>query len=205
MMASLPLLSAQIFVTCLLSSALSAEIDCSISTCLAEDAAPEEGHYALLQEKQIRTYEVQNGAAGRWLPDTSDDIFGAPGMQRTLGPGSTEQLSQAGYEVVAAICCNYEMAQFAKRIIQDLGLVICDSDLVAGILPWYTCHTSTTKGRRSCYADLRADLNASQPPAHCASVASSLAACPAFNQSCAGHVNLTQFGDCDASKVLQVA
>jgi len=69
------------------------------------------------------------------------------------GIGASADLSEEGYASVAATCCVFEMEEFARRLVVDLGLVICDEGGLSGTIGFHTCE----KGAQS-FAKLTEDI-----------------------------------------------
>jgi len=95
------------------------------------------------------------------------------------GPGAYEELSEAGYQTVAATCCNYQMEEFIRRVIDDIGLELCGEGGLMGMVPYYSCE----KGIQD-YATLRKNV-VDQKDGECP-MASLPGQCPADTSSCPG-------------------
>lgn len=167
---------------------------CEFSTCpAASEAAPERGT-ALLQAQQIKRHaKFSDDAVKDELPE---EVLLKIDMA-SEGIGSTATLDEAGYQKVAALCCNKEMIVFARRLVESLGLELCDIGGLMGMVIWYTCDPSDPIDHRSSFDALKSNLLASQPPKKCAFVASS-GKCPAKNPSCKGVIDASRVSDCKA-------
>mmetsp|Transcript_144066 Transcript_144066/g.251056 ORF Transcript_144066/g.251056 Transcript_144066/m.251056 type:complete len:280 (+) Transcript_144066:53-892(+) len=169
---------------------------CLFSCCLASDRsaacidsgiAPERGH-ALLQAGQIK----KHAKLGRGAED-NDELNETEVLLRvsmsSKGIGATAPLTEAGYQEVAATCCNSEMAAFTLRLVEELYLVVCDPGGLSGLVIWYNC------GNTSSLDALKNNLHASQPPEVCAFVAPA-GACPPKDPGCVGVFNPEAFKEC---------
>merc|ERR1719237_205180 len=58
---------------------------------------------------------------------------------RTLGVGTTAELTEEGYAAVAATCCVADMEEFARRVVQSLGREICNEGGLSGLIGYHTC------------------------------------------------------------------
>jgi len=113
------------------------------------------------------------------VSNVAEDKEDANGMIRSAqGPGAYEPLSEAGYQTVAASCCNYQMEEYVRRIVGDLGMELCGEGGLNGIVPFYTCSDAQD------FDTLRKDL-IDQATTECP-VAASPGACPASTASCPG-------------------
>jgi len=55
------------------------------------------------------------------------------------GLGTTVQLDEFGYLMVAEICCNFQMEFFITRVIISMGYKVCDQSGIMGMVPWFSC------------------------------------------------------------------
>jgi len=53
--------------------------------------------------------------------------------------GATAPLTEDGYYQLAQCCCNYEMEEYVRRVIQDENLQLCYEGGLQGLVPWYSC------------------------------------------------------------------
>jgi hypothetical protein len=101
------------------------------------------------------------------------------------GPGTYASLDEAGYQTVAVTCCKYQMEEYIRRVIEDLGLELCTEGGLMGIAPYYTCEKDGIGGIQS-LAALRSELaakvsdpfTAAAAPGNCPTDISS---CPGFD------------------------
>jgi len=73
--------------------------------------------------------------------------------ENKVGKWEHEPLSEEGYQIVAATCCNYNMEEYTRRLIIDLGLQLCGDAGLDRIVPYFTCE----KGIQN-FTILRAEL-----------------------------------------------
>jgi len=68
-------------------------------------------------------------------------------VESISGPatGANVTLDENGYIIIEGQCCNWEMQEFIRRVINHNGLKICDESALRGFVPWYSC----TYGPRS--------------------------------------------------------
>jgi len=78
-------------------------------------------------------------------------------QRRSQGIGASADLTEGGYVAVASSCCVAEMEEFARRVVADLGLVICDEGGLSGTVGFHTCE----KGWQS-FAKLSEDIKNGQ-------------------------------------------
>jgi len=55
------------------------------------------------------------------------------------GIGATAELTEEGYSAVAGTCCTFEMEEFARRVVEDLGRVVCNEGGLSGVVGYHTC------------------------------------------------------------------
>jgi len=155
--------------------------------CIANDVAPDtatEMQHALLQIGQITRHAILRHTD---RPQHEDDW--RVSYAASKGIGATAPTTEAGYQEVAATCCNRDMAEFAYRIVDKLGLVVCDQGGLAGLVIWYNCgHTSSLDA-------LEKNLLASQPPVQCSFVAP-VGLCEPKDPSCGGVIDYNAFKEC---------
>jgi len=60
-------------------------------------------------------------------------------QRRSQGIGASADLTEGGYVAVASSCCVAEMEEFARRVVADLDLVICDEGGLSGTVGFHTC------------------------------------------------------------------
>merc|ERR1740123_1422357 len=77
------------------------------------------------------------------------------GRSRFLG--DTEPLNEDGYAEVAGSCCVSGMEQFARRVVKDLGLVVCHEGGLAGMIGYHTCGAQGVQS----YVKLQNDIKGS--------------------------------------------
>jgi len=100
------------------------------------------------------------------------------------GPGFYEPLTEEGYQVVAKTCCVYNMEEYIRRVVADLGLQMCGEAGLNGLVPYYSCE----KGIQN-YAALRAELvNKVAEPCPVAALPNT---CPADTSQCGGEFSAT--------------
>jgi len=100
-----------------------------------------------------------HAAPGRAAPlSAHGSLLEAAGAQRrSRGIGGTAELTEEGYSAVAATCCVSEMEEFARRLVADLGLEICQEGGLSGTIGFHTCE----KGAQG-YAKLAEDIKNGQ-------------------------------------------
>merc|ERR1740129_648757 len=92
---------------------------------------------------------------------TSEDIardsltHGYDTVFEEVGPGDSVPLNEDGYQAVLQACCIEEMEKFARRVVKELGFVICSEGIFAGIIGYHTCGA---EGEQS-YAKLVEHIN----------------------------------------------
>jgi len=52
---------------------------------------------------------------------------------------SNVALSNSGYKTIAAMCCNYEMEEYIRRIVDAEDLKVCVEGGLEGTVPYFTC------------------------------------------------------------------
>jgi len=144
------------------------------STPTAADTTPAQ---ALLQKgTRISEMSTHSGQATR---TETHNLLEESEHEETSGRWEYEPLSEEGYQIVAATCCNYDMEEYTRRLIQDLGLQLCGDAGLDKIVPYFTCE----KGIQT-FAILRAELlNKVADPCP---VAASPGACPPETSECGG-------------------
>merc|ERR1719221_1438043 len=60
-------------------------------------------------------------------------------LTRSQSIGSTADLTEEGYAAVAGTCCTSDMEEFARRVVADLGLVVCNEGGLSGVVGYHTC------------------------------------------------------------------
>jgi len=76
-------------------------------------------------------------------------------LSRAEGLGETASLTEEGYVTVAAMCSFHETEHFLVRVVDSLGLKVCNNGGLSGAVGWHTC------GRAQSLAKLTADILAS--------------------------------------------
>merc|ERR1719171_1228968 len=69
-------------------------------------------------------------------------------------------LTDAGFQQVSKSCCYEDVKVFARRIIDDMGLKVCDEGGLSGIAPFYSCPITPAS-----FGELKADLKKAMPSA----------------------------------------
>jgi len=184
------------FGSLLISTMSFAILACGFSCCLAADSSSEcidngmapERRHALLQTGQIKSItQLARGSAD--FDELNEMKVLLSASTSSKGIGATAPLTEAGYQEVAATCCNLDMAAFTLRLVEDLSLEVCDQGGLSGLVIWYTC------GNASSLDALKSNLLASQPPVKCAFVAPA-GACPTKDPSCKGVFDPAAFEEC---------
>lgn len=111
---------------------------------------------------------------------TEDAVVDDEELDEEQNPGEREKLDEDGYQVVAKTCCNYEMEQFIRRVLIELGLELCHEGVLVDLVPNYTCE----KGVQT-YEHLKQEITEKMPPAECP-LAAEPGKCPPANATCAG-------------------
>jgi len=111
---------------------------------------------------------------------TEDETGGGVG-----GPGFAADLSEEGYKVVAATCCNYQMEEFIRRVINDLGLELC-GDFGLMELGTFTCYPDRRVGEKAIqdFTTLRQKIVDSATSA--CPIAAGPSSCPSDSSTCPG-------------------
>jgi len=163
-----------VLLVCLCNAVVS-EADVLASSCaidVCSQPKPEAAQLALLQSKQVKTKSAQEHSS--FLQPSA---FGNA-SQNQPATGASAPLTEAGYQIVAAQCCNYEMSEFIRRVVFDQGMKVCDAGALQGFTLWYSC----TYGP-STLAKMKDELVANMALA-CAWVALSGKECKATPDSC---------------------
>jgi len=63
----------------------------------------------------------------------------AAGPFNCVTNGAMAPLTEDGYYQLAQCCCNYEMEEYMRRLLQDEGLQLCYEGGLQGLVPWYSC------------------------------------------------------------------
>lgn len=93
--------------------------------------------------------------------------------------GANAELSEEGYSAIATICCPLEMSQFAERLINQLGFVVCDEGSLQGMVAWYYCKNQT----RTFVEMVEESIAAAQAQGECAWVGTE-SSCPEMSANC---------------------
>jgi len=59
--------------------------------------------------------------------------------KRSTGLGDTAHLTEQGYRAVSRACCLPDMHLFGRRVVEDLGLELCEEGSLAGTIKYHTC------------------------------------------------------------------
>lgn len=59
--------------------------------------------------------------------------------KRSTGLGDTAHLTEKGYRAVSRACCLPDMHIFGRRVVEDMGLELCDEGALAGTIKYHTC------------------------------------------------------------------
>mmetsp|Transcript_37534 Transcript_37534/g.65183 ORF Transcript_37534/g.65183 Transcript_37534/m.65183 type:complete len:220 (-) Transcript_37534:113-772(-) len=154
------------------------------------------------QYRQSRSLgDIDCSAIGDCYEYTGEFLGTCQGAIISKSNGSTAPLNEAGYQEVAALCCNSEMFAFANRLVVELGLELCDQGGLAGLVIWYTCDPTNDADHRSSFEPLKKALLASQPPQKCAFVAKA-GSCPTKNPECGGTFEPDRFAPCKGRTTL---
>jgi len=55
---------------------------------------------------------------------------------------SNVALGESGYSTIAALCCNYEMEEYIRRVAGNEKLKVCDEGGLQGIVPFFVCENA---------------------------------------------------------------
>merc|ERR1719310_1415812 len=69
-----------------------------------------------------------------------------------------QPLTEAGFQQVSKSCCYEDVKVFARRIIDDMGLKVCDEGGLSGIAPFYSCPLTPVS-----FAELKDDIKKAMP------------------------------------------
>merc|ERR1719265_2802343 len=108
------------------------------STCSADEASPEPGEM-LIQHKHAMASVVMPG-------DVNQSAFFKEEVQ------AEPPLSEAGWQEVSELCCVHATVVFMIRVVEDLGMEVCNEGCHAGFVPFFHCMPGTT------YANLTAHI-----------------------------------------------
>jgi len=117
--------------------ALGSDLVQSVETCVDQQELPQEFGLNLIQAHRSKSGLVIN---------TTSSI-------RVNPSGAAAPLDEAGYTAVADRCCQAEMQVFIQRKVADLGMEVCDTAGLRGIVPYHSCD----KGPQS-FAALESNL-----------------------------------------------
>lgn len=70
---------------------------------------------------------------------TADGHVNRSALGLVPATGAGVALTEAGYNIVAMQCCNWEMSEFISRVIGDMGYKVCTVGDLHGITSWYSC------------------------------------------------------------------
>lgn len=69
-------------------------------------------------------------------------------------------LTEEGFQNIAKTCCYEDVIIFTRRLIDDMGLKVCDEGGLSGIAPFYSCPLTPVS-----FAELKADVQKAIPSA----------------------------------------
>lgn len=96
------------------------------------------------------------------------------------GPdASIVTLNDVGYYTIADMCCNYEMEEFIRRVVDSGDLKVCDEGGLQGMVPWHTCE------KKQSYAALSKEINEASA-GKCPWTAAKSGSCKEKGKSCHG-------------------
>mmetsp|Transcript_37989 Transcript_37989/g.68201 ORF Transcript_37989/g.68201 Transcript_37989/m.68201 type:complete len:387 (-) Transcript_37989:44-1204(-) len=171
-----------------------------VESCSAHEIVSEHGHVLLQAARTERQVSLKvNSLRSEEFEDEDDGAKLAliRALAESAGIGATAPLTEEGYKEVFAVCCNLDMATFTKRVIDSVGLEVCDIGGLGGMVPWYTCQTIPTNKPKT-LAALKSNLLESQPPTKCAFLAPS-GQCQPKDQDCKGEIGHDDYGSCGNS------
>jgi len=67
-------------------------------------------------------------------------------------------VTEEGFEQVSKSCCYKDMTAYIRRLVENMGLRVCDEGGLSGIAPFYSCPQSQTS-----LAELKEELNKATP------------------------------------------
>jgi len=88
-------------------------------------------------------------------------------------------LNEAGYQTIADMCCNYEMEEFIRRVVDSADLKVCDEGGVQGVVAWHACD------KKQSYAALSKEINEATS-GKCPWTAAKSGSCKQKSTSCHG-------------------
>lgn len=90
---------------------------------------------------------------------------------------SNVALSEGGYSTIAAMCCNYEMEEYIRRVVVSEDLKVCDEGGMQGMVPWFACESAQN------YSVLLKEVTAATSGS-CAWAADKSASCKKKSKAC---------------------
>jgi hypothetical protein len=177
------------------------------------EAVQDEAQLGLLQAKQVRKLlAAQPPVTEVQLEEVEEDegnttwtslmhaqylrFSGAGTGKHALVPatGANASLNEEGYKIVALQCCNWEMAEFIGRVVDNLGYKVCTAGDVHGLAPFYSCE----KGPKT-LAELQAEIIAAST-SDCPWVALAGEECTPKAADCPTFPEATVSYDCGCSR-----
>mmetsp|Transcript_150633 Transcript_150633/g.276711 ORF Transcript_150633/g.276711 Transcript_150633/m.276711 type:complete len:290 (+) Transcript_150633:96-965(+) len=133
------------------------------SLCLAveeacHDSVTEEAGRAMMQLSGGPTKKSgpKDAPAQKSKPTTKTTKLSKKSNSTAKTPdASNVALSNSGYKTIAAMCCNYEMEEYIRRIVMSENLKVCSEGGLEGTVPYYTCENKQN------YSMLLAEVKAS--------------------------------------------
>lgn len=115
-------------------------------------------------------------------------------MAKVNPSGAAAPLDETGYAAVADRCCQAEMKVFIERQVFNMGMTVCETDGLTGIVPYHSCE----KGPQT-FATLSANLLADSEK-ECTWLAAPGKACKPMPASCPTFEGITPLADCGCSQ-----
>lgn len=66
----------------------------------------------------------------------------SPASACSLQRATEQPLTEEGFQEITKSCCYEDMKAFTRRLIDDMGLKVCDEGGLSGIAPFYSCPLS---------------------------------------------------------------
>jgi len=105
----------------------------------------------MLQFTSMPTGEETLGVSSRFVQPA---LFEEESSEDAHGLGDSAPMNEDGYLEVASTCCILEMDRFARRVLNELGLEVCNEGGLAGTIGYHTCGASGVQS----YAKLLEDI-----------------------------------------------
>merc|ERR1740121_2897248 len=109
--------------------------DCAVGVCHTSKGRPARSGSAMLQvvgAPEHRDSGVSIAKHGALL-----EVEGSHRSPEDVGDSAA--LTEEGYATVHSTCCVAAMEAFVRRVVDDLGLAVCNDGGFQGVVGWHTC------------------------------------------------------------------